>query len=476
MNTMVHFLGLVLCVLVLAGCPTADFTFDSRTELLSVKFNFPQDPRVTLPKIFPGINSSSDITSLGVEYLDSAGASLGWEMLQSSFSGWPMSGTFDSRSHLLFDYPEIKIRPVAVKFLGYSQAKGGDPEPQYQVYPADMHYWLGSLDGVLLGNNGFAADLLGWNLVLPLDPPSTLKRLSHIQADAAEHMQIVGNLAYVSCAYGGLMIFDISNPVKPTYVGGFYDGVDNYDIRRYVNSLAVSGQYAYLGCFDTLKVLDVSNPANPVLVSTLRSYTIEGYSDLVVLGNYVIFVIADNVTTNTTQVIDVSNPYQPRAVAYWPHADHVSTGGNYLYFSKGSDGLTIVDATRLPNYLLVGSYCDGDLIFSCQALGNRLYASGGMDGLKVLDVTNSASPRLLGEYRQGLSGYDVLDEFDVRGSQVYIAHWNWGLEVLDVSNPTAIVRTDCYHDSQQAYSARLSAGSVVYLLSGSNGIKAIALP
>jgi hypothetical protein len=102
---------------------------------------------------------------------------------------------------------------------------------------------------------------------------------------------------------GGLLVLDVSTPTNPVFKGAFSTAQQH-------SSLAVSGKYAYLlGGSPHLRVLDISNPTNLVLVAT---------SD---------------------------TPVQRIAVS-----------GNYAYVAAGAQGLQILclDCPRLSATLLGG--------------------------------------------------------------------------------------------------------------------------
>jgi len=92
--------------------------------------------------------------------------------------------------------------------------------------------------------------------------------------------------------------------------------------------------------------------------------------------------------------------------------------------------------------------------------GERLYIAGWNSGLWVVDVSNSARPRTLGRCETPGTAVDVA----IAGRYAYVATGYAGLRVVDVSNPAAPREVGC-SDAESGWigGVRVS-GRVVYLL------------
>jgi hypothetical protein len=113
---------------------------------------------------------------------------------------------------------------------------------------------------------------------------------------SASDVKVVGNYAYVALLYGGLAVLDVSHPANPVVVGGYDAGRDAYGVE-------VAGNYAYVAEWDAgLQVIDVSNPTNCVRVGGCS--TVGPAIRVAVVGNYA-YVVAYGFGLH---VIDVSNP------------------------------------------------------------------------------------------------------------------------------------------------------------------------
>jgi hypothetical protein len=120
-----------------------------------------------------------------------------------------------------------------------------------------------------------------WNLKLTSTTPPVAKFLGFTQSDLAFSGKYV-----IQGNYGGFQIFDISNPAKPVLVSAFTCPASQNDVSVYRNLLFMSGedQRARNDCgtqgiaeqvskerFRGIRVLDISNPASPRLVTNVQT-------------------------------------------------------------------------------------------------------------------------------------------------------------------------------------------------------------
>lgn len=252
----------------------------------------------------------------------------------------------------------------------------------------------------------------------------------------AKRVQVIGNIAYVAIG-DQLQIVDItdsSNPViKGTYIGT-------------VNYVTVVGTFAYV-CGDAsgLKILDISNPAQPVQTGSFITGAVES---IVVVGNYA--YIPDPI--NGLQIIDITNPAQPTLKGTYKPTEEISNltvVGNYAYLANGESGLTILDITDPATPTLKGSFDTPGVATNVTVVGNYAYVSD-TTSLQVIDITNPAAPTFTSSYQIASSQVikvigniayvtdddgDDDDDDDDDGTKV---------RVLDISNPTKLIFKGTY--------------------------------
>jgi uncharacterized protein YjdB len=147
---------------------------------------------------------------------------------------------------------------------------------------------------------------------------------------------VSGNHAYVS-RVGAINIINVADPIN-SYIEGSYSYPDEY-ARPY--DLCVSGNYAYVAnYYDGLQMIDVSNPASPVLC---RNLTSSNYSKSVfVSGNYLYYINTNlKYLLNIANISDPLTPYSIRGCEM-NNSYAVCASGNYVYVADGFYGLRIV--------------------------------------------------------------------------------------------------------------------------------------
>ncbi|MDD2237207.1 MAG: hypothetical protein PHG65_08395, partial [Kiritimatiellae bacterium] len=275
-----------------------------------------------------------------------------------------------------------------------------------------------------------------------------VQKISSLSSSSLHGMfSVDGDYAYCQ-KYGSIKVFDISDVDNPVDVGGptnkvYYindliaeDGIlytadtkpvfasdpaalciydasvpsNTYLLSEYTNTdtlltLDVEGDYLYAiesGCPRTMHVIDVSDPSNPVGVSTYDTYS-DGALDLLVTNGYAYLTGQ----ASGLQVLDVSNPaaisnvftaVNMRGLCLLKH-------GDYMYqvdycppdYINDVAQLRVLQASTPTNIVKVSEtrLSNNGLVYDLALVGNRLYASG--DGrLRVIDITDPSAPRVEG--------------------------------------------------------------------------------
>ncbi|VAX29495.1 Alkaline phosphatase [hydrothermal vent metagenome] len=222
-----------------------------------------------------------------------------------------------------------------------------------------------------------------------------------------------GNYAFVTTAWDGLHIVDITDPAGTAEVG-FYAGVD------ITESVFVSGNYAYVSeAGSGLYIVDISTPSNPVEVGHFRN-------DNEVKGTFV--------------------------------------SGNYAYVANGSAGLIILDISNPSNPVQVGSFFTGGFSFNVVVKESYAYIADGSD-LYIIDVSDPSNPVDVGYL--GTGGYFM--DIAVSGNCAYIADGSAGLCIVDVSDFSDL-NEDALFDTE-GYVQRIAVnGNIVYVASRDGGL------
>jgi len=273
------------------------------------------------------------------------------------------------------------------------------------------------------GDNAFAVGYwYGLGIVDASDPASP-SRVGVQPLDDPAAVAISGSHAYVVSRVQGLMseleIVNISDPAQPSVVGY------NFSSTGYMHDVAVAGERAYVAHDTGLRILDVSNVANPALRSTLS--LVNGCTSVAVAGSYA--YLTDSME-GRLYVADVSDPVAPTVAGSCDmpgSAQHVAIAGTHAYVADGqAGGLVIVDISD-PAHPVVQGACDtpGDAVAVAVA-GPYAYVADGAMGLRVMDISDPAHP-------VEVAGYDTLGAaraVALSGESIYVADGEGGLLIL----------------------------------------------
>ncbi len=243
--------------------------------------------------------------------------------------------------------------------------------------------------------------------------------------DAANSVVTQGDYAYVvSRIRDSLAVIDITDPVNPVFKTELRFTTTNYLDGAF--DIALQGNYAYIANFDrdSLAVIDISDPLNPVFKSELRAANsyLDKAQAVTVSGNYAYVVTyrpslespagSENwISQASLVIIDISNPLNPTKASQLEHTGHVGHVGS-LAGRTGWENLT--DVAVKENYAYVTDR-DG-------------WSFG------VIDISNPASPTFVTEL-QG-STYDGISEVFISGNYAYVTMGiGDSFGVIDISNP-----------------------------------------
>jgi len=304
-----------------------------------------------------------------------------------------------------------------------------------------------------------ATDYFGVIDVTDKTNPTLISYLSHPDLNMPAHLHVNGKYAYVT-AYGSdkLVVIDISNPKNPFVVTSITSSPEFDCIRN----VYMNGHYLYTAgsCGgDSVNIIDVSDPYNPVFKGTVRDSRLDSTKISYTDGKY---VYTTSVWAKTLVIVDVSHPESPFVVGSLYHdnfydSQKVAKYGKYLYVigSDSPEGITIIDVSdpTAPSYVgFLASTCDWD----GRVYADRLYCTAYHDQyFATYDLADPTSPSLLSVY----TGGSYTHHFDISGTYAYIASSNDdSLIILDlggVKSPTGTF------GNLAVGSANLSQGLVV---------------
>jgi hypothetical protein len=216
--------------------------------------------------------------------------------------------------------------------------------------------------------------------------------------------------------WGGLYSLDVTDPANPTLLSVYRKP----DVEPWINAIAISGHYAYLAYPNVgLSILDLADPNTLQEVGHLpgaaMALALEGTSAYVV-------------DWQSLYIVDVSDPAAPRKLGTCSlpsdpsnGANGVAVAGAYAFVTSGELGLHILDisdphAPQLIQTLTPGGYLNGIMLRDGQ-----IYLPDRQGRVRVLDVRDPLNPREIIYAEPGDSLPRTVGNLVLQGSQVTVA-------------------------------------------------------
>jgi len=290
---------------------------------------------------------------------------------------------------------------------------------------------------VTIGSNGTSTAQLYVGGSLPTAAVGTAVTGTTGDGNTPFNVYVQGNYLYeVNNNNTTFEIFDISNPNNPVQMSSIVAGNNP-------SGLFVLGQYAYVTneFGNTMVIINISNPTAPVIVDTVN--TDSEPNQVYVQGNYAYVV---NVNGNDLQTFDVSNPADTLLVSTvttpgsTPAPVNLTVQGSYLYLvNLTSNTLQIYNISN-PALPVLANPTNG--ISTGSGSGPHYVAVSGRYAyvvdqttsvLAIYDISNPATvSSLVGSVSTGGTPKEVA----VSGNYAYVTN-NSGntIQVFNISNP-----------------------------------------
>jgi len=239
-----------------------------------------------------------------------------------------------------------------------------------------------------------------------------------------------------------LQVVDISHPAQPVLLGDCEMFAWEGHTREH---LAALDGFVYRSGSITLEIYDASNPTDPHRVGT-----VEGIGGQLAVASGIACVLLDS----ELLVIDTSESESPHVVGTYNSAEvkfyDVAVSRNTAYLTgqvrpEGSDVgvLDILDLSDPTRPALATRHITGGQVQWCRVQSNyaclshqRINHDGSHStGLLVIDVSNPESPHELGICH---TPSEYMHPFSLRTDYAFVpgAHFSWsGLYVIDISDP-----------------------------------------
>ncbi len=251
--------------------------------------------------------------------------------------------------------------------------------------------------------------------ILDVSDPDNITEVITYHSNAIFHrLDLQDDLLCLAAGDGGLICMNVANPHQPQVMGIFQTQGIVMDVR-------ISGSYAYVAT-DSMLILDTSNPSHPVQVAAVECF--EYARQVEILGNY-----AYMVSSCQLHIVDITDPVNPVLVSTTFIADYseISVIENFVYARWGSQ-IYVYDSSDPTNLSIVESvYVPKP---DCASLmGTTMVTAGSHVGMHVLDISTPDNPIILGSLNTG-----AIYSVDVEGDYACVATYSTGMSIVDISD------------------------------------------
>ncbi len=325
---------------------------------------------------------------------------------------------------------------------------------------------LGVRDCAISGGLFYAVNGSGL-YVIDITNPQSPKIVAAVGTPGqATGVAVSGNLVYVADGALGLRVYDISDQGL-RFLGSVDTPGGAFDV-------AVSGNLAYLAEDQNLRVIDVSHPTTPRIVSSVEMWARGG----VVVSGSIAYVAGWGL-----RAVDVTNPDAPQILGgmTWADAFGITVSGDHAYLADRW-GLHVFDITNLQTPAPLGSVMpDRHGEFDEVAVSGTVayvveYDEDNAMHFSVIEIGEGARPRILGKCWLSSSGEGL--KIAVSGNYAYVSghtvddddrhfYHFWVIDISDAARPRIVT-----HTNMEARDLAVS-GNLLYVAAGDIGLEVI---
>jgi len=253
-------------------------------------------------------------------------------------------------------------------------------------------------------NYGYLADGKAGLYVLDVSTPTDPTAVANIRGDfTVTDLDIEGNNLYLANGSDGLSIFDISTPDTPVQLGTTF-------AETPVTKVLAKNNTVYIINSGFLKIIDVSDPTSPEIVSEMDFQNIHGFY---IDENYVYLATH----TDGLYILDISDPENINIVSQYNHTrvdyTNVQVLDNYAYLSDiRKPGFRIIDISDKLNPVEISQQFSDNIPLDIKINGNRLYTTGlSLESFDITDLFNPVRISGLDLSSSRLTNITLLDDY-----------------------------------------------------------------
>jgi hypothetical protein len=245
--------------------------------------------------------------------------------------------------------------------------------------------------------------------------------------------ELVNNFAYLLTDYDGLQVVNLSDPLNPIFTDSLrWNGISP-------TSISIKDNHAYLSYYNYgLLIIDISDPYNLIVEGLFESGIKPGYVKC--HGDYLFVTDYADLNNIYLRVLDISDPLNPILISSYllpGNGMKFEIKDDLLFVACESKGLRIIDFSNINSLYEIANYNPGNNFTSdIKIVDHYAYLADGYNGLIILDITNIFYPIEIGFFRTG--GFTVKLDFD--RNNIFLADFDMGLMVIKNDLITSIIK------------------------------------
>ena len=346
----------------------------------------------------------------------------------------PFSSAFDFQEQYLFSTgPMVGIAIGDISNPGEVQIISGVEG----IYPDAIE---------VFGNTLYAVNAGSLQIFDITDIESPVRMGSYNSFGRPESVIFNGDYIYVPDFDSGWLVFNNSDPANPVLERAC-------DIPS-ANEVVIEGDYAYTTGYPGINIVDITDPANPELVS--ESNFGRRSSGIAYNDGYV-YTVYSNSSDYGIRITDVSNPEEPSDFFQAPIPGKfydIEIARGYAYVANNEEGLTIVDINPPEDTHVVETIELNDRPTIVELYEDHVLVTGQDSMFTVLRINSPGECEIIRELILDRRVYDMF----VGDGLVYLSCNNENIIVLDIYPPSETQQADPIRTDFTVMSFRIHDG------------------
>ena len=249
-------------------------------------------------------------------------------------------------------------------------------------------------------------------------------------------------------------VFDLSEPESPKELGSLK--IDEQSLIFLPIKLCVHKLWLFLQVSNGIKIIDVSDPSNPQLISsyTFSSDTMQNPYFITATDKYIFAVASELFSNKRLKIIDISDIYNPTLAGEIYPAKVVQLGENDKIYYAFDVNFKQLDISDLNSPKVLKFYAGENEIKDFVVKNGLVYLLDGNSKFKIIDLNDLAGT-------PSVSKLDLSGNFlgvKVWSDYAYLLSKNEGIKIVDISDPMNLQLAGIYLPDSPVYSMDIASG------------------